>query len=164
MAKVSIFSSNFGKSGTIPLDVKPTTCFGVQIGDLINNTNKRNTGVIVTNFDIKKAENISVTPTLGTQLFLYVGGESAWEIAIQGVLLQGCTKGDKHGFNEVLAWYNKKNVKETGKPIDLTLNGVVYKGYLYRFQIQSEYKFTNCFSFTATFVGVIKAPKAGEKP
>lgn len=155
MGEVSIFSSeSFGKSGVSPIKAGMKPCFKVQIGDLVNNANANSTGVVLTNFEIQKAENISVTPTLGTQLFLYVGGESAWQITLQGVLLQSCN--GKPGFESVIEWYNKNNVKQAGKPIDLTLSNKVYKGYLYRLQIQSEYKFTNCFSFTATFVGVLK--------
>ena len=156
MGEVSIFASEdqFGRAGTIPIKAGMKPCFGVRIGDLMDNTKPNSNGILITNFDIQKAENISVTPTLGTQLFLYVGGESAWQITLQGVLLRSC-KGEA-GFNLMLDWYNKNNVKENGNPIDLTLDKKVYKGYLYKFQIQSEYKFTNCFSFTASFVGVLK--------
>ena len=155
MGEVSIFYANnkFGKSGAIALrGSKP--CFTVRIGNFINNTQARHNGVIVTNFSIKKAENISVTPTLGTQLFLYVGGESAWEIEIQGLILVSCKGQD--GFKNVIDWYNANNVKNSGKAMDLTLGRKVYKGYLHKFNIQSEYKFVNCCSFTASFVGVIK--------
>lgn len=156
MGEVSIFSSEerFGKAGSIPLKAGMKPCFGVRIGDLMDNSKPNSSGILVTNFDIQKAENISVTPTLGTQLFLYVGGESAWQITIQGLLLHGCK--ENPGFDSIIDWYNKNNVKTAGKPVDLTFNKKVYKGYLYRFQVQSEYKLTNGFSFTASFVGVLK--------
>lgn len=158
MGEVSIFYADdkFGKAGTISLGKVIQPCFTVKIGDLVNNAEKKTTGIIATNFDIKKTENISVTPTLGTQLFLYVGGESAWEISIQGLVLHACE--EEQGFKNIMNWYNKNNVKETGKPIDLTLGESVYKGYLHRFELASDYKFTNCFSFTATFIGVLEAP------
>lgn len=156
MGEVSIFQANnqFGRSGSIRLGNNIRPCFTVRLGKFFNNARPHADGVLTTNFDIKKSENISVTPTLGTQLFLYVGGESAWEITLQGILLQGCW--GKHGFDNLIDWYNANNVKTIGKPMDLTLNKKVYKGYLHRFQIQSEYRYTNCFSFTATFVGVLK--------
>lgn len=155
MGEVSVFYSGdkFGKTASIAIrGSKP--CFTVRIGDFLNNTQNKGNGVIVTNFVVKKAENISVTPTLGTQLFLYVGGESAWLIDIQGLLLVSCKGQD--GFKNVIDWYNSNNVKTAGKAINLTLGSKVYKGYLHKFQIQSEYKFVNCCSFTASFVGVLK--------
>lgn len=155
MGEVSIFyaKDKFGKSKGISLKGSEP-CFAFKMGDFLDNSKENKVGVIATNFSIKKDENISVTPTLGTQLFLYVGGESAWQIEIQGLLMLSCEKED--GFVSVIDWYKKNNVKESGKAIDLTIGSKVYKGYLFRFNIQSEYKFVNCCSFTASFVGVLQ--------
>lgn len=160
MGEVSIFytKDTFGKSKGISLK-GGQPCFTFKLGDFLDNSKENSTGVIATNFVIKKDENISVTPTLGTQLFLYVGGESAWQIEIQGLILSSCKKPKdavNGGFSNLIDWYKSKNVKDSGEAITLCLGKQVYKGYLYRFQIQSEYKFVNCCSFTASFVGVLQ--------
>lgn len=164
MGAVSIFYSDttFGKSGMITFDGKQP-CFTLQFGDnFYNNAAKNTNAVIATDFSIKKQENVSVTPTLGEQMFLYVGGETAWEIDINGLALLSCKDGTQ-GFDKVIEWYNQSNVKTTGKSMKLSIGKQVYDGYLWKFAIQSEYKFVNAFSFTASFVGVLNTQN-GQNP
>lgn len=149
MGAVSIFNSNYGKAGVVTLSSGIQPCFNFRIGSQKNPSGT----TIVTNFTIRKAENIAVTPTLGSQLFLYVGGKSAWEIAIEGLALATCNS-STHGFDDIIGWYANQNVQKTGKPLKLVLGGQVFKGYLYKLDVQSEYKLCNAFTFAATFVGV----------
>ncbi len=151
MGSVSIFNANSGSAGVLRLSSNIRPCFNFKVGSRGN----ANGTTVVTDFAIRKAENISVTPTLGTQLFLYTGGESAWEIEITGLALKTCNSGS-HGFNDIIDWYNSQNVRKTGKPVKLVFGNKVYKAYLYKFEIQSQYKLLNAFSFKATFTGVLK--------
>ena len=150
MGSVSIFNSKYGKAGVITLSSNIKPCFNFRVGSRSNNHGN----TVVTNFSLKKAENISVTPTLGSQLFLYTGGESAWEITLDGIALLTCRSG-YHGFNDLIDWYVSENVKNSGNPVKLVFGNKVYKGYLHKFQINSEYRFCNAFSFSATFTGVL---------
>ena len=62
-------------------------------------------------------------------MFLYIGGESPWNIRITGYAFDIC-KGDFKGFNDVTAWYAKENVSKTGGYCELTIGSQVFKGYL----------------------------------
>ena len=151
MSAVSIFNSTNGKSACLTMSGGVRPCFNVRIG----NRSNRNGTTVVTSFKINKAENISVTPTLGKQLFLYVGGESAWEIGLEGICLLSCNSG-QHGFDDLVAWYSKENVHNKGKAMKLVLGNQVFKGYLYRLIIEAQDRVNNAFTFSAVFVGVRK--------
>lgn len=150
MGAISIFNRNNGVAAAMNLagNIKP--CFNFRVGKYKN----RNGTTVVTNFSIKKAENISVTPTLGTQLFLYTGGESAWDITIEGLALLSCRSGS-HGFDDLVKWYTTENVCKKGKAVKLVLGNQVYKGYLYKMELKSEYKLNNAFTFSMSFTGVL---------
>ena len=156
MGAVSVFYTDdtFGKTGGVAIKGKKP-CFIFQLGDnFLDNTQNGVGSLIATDFSIKKQENVAVTPTLGEQLFLYVGGETAWTIDVNGLAFLTCNGGDA-GFDKVIQWYKDNNVKETGKSLKLVLGSQVYDGYLWKFAVQAEYKYLNAFSFTMSFVGVI---------
>ena len=124
--------------------------------------NSRNTFVegelsgIVTDVDIEKSENVSLTSTVGSDMFLYVGGESPWSIRIRGYAFAICK--DKYkGFDDVINWYSNENVAKTGGYCELTIGSQIFKGYLLRCQISSVSEDAlNLFKFYFTFVAVKK--------
>lgn len=115
------------------------------------------TSGIVTNISISKAEIVSVAPTIGKDIYMYVGGESAWEIYLTGIALRTC-EGGYEGFGTMLNWYTEQNVAKTGKACTLTLAGgghfgAVFKAYLQAFRIQSI-KDINAFQFNFKFYAI----------
>lgn len=123
----------------------------------ITNQEKGAVTGVVTNISLAKAEIVSVTPTIGKDIYLYVGGETSWELYLTGIALQPCGISSQ-GFMDVLNWYTKENVAKTGKSCKLTLlggekNGATFRAYLQAFRIQSI-KDINAFQFTFKFYAV----------
>ena len=109
---------------------------------------------IITDFEIEKTENVSISTTVGSDMFLYVGGEAPWNIRISGYAF-GICKGDSNGFNYVTTWYTNENVTNTGGYCELTIGSQVFKGYLIGYQVSSVAKEAlNLFRFRYRFLAV----------
>ncbi len=125
-----------------------------------DNNEKNQLDGIVTDFVLEKNESISLASTLGSDMFLYVGGASPWIVQISGYAFLPCkaTTADgktTNGFDTVLEWYNNENVSRTGGYCKLTIGNQVFKGYLTNCQIASVNKEAlNLFRFRFKFIAV----------
>ena len=119
-----------------------------------DNNRKLQLDGIVTDLYLEKSESVSLASTLGSDMFLYVGGASPWIIQIGGYAFAPC-KTDTHGFDTIIQWYNDENVSKTGGYCTLTLGTQVFKGYLTTCQIASADKEAlNLFRFKFKFIAV----------
>lgn len=123
--------------------------------------NNRNTEVdgelsgIITDLEIEKEENVSLSSSVGSEMFLYVGGESPWNIRINGYAFDICKSNDFKGFNDVTNWYSNENVAQTGRYCELTIGSQVFRGYLIKYRINSIFKDSlNLFRFSFIFIAV----------
>lgn len=164
---VSIYSSSAGKikHGAIALpDQKPFFPFRLKppagTGIEYNNEKGYTFDGIVTEFNIEKAEVVSVTPTVGADIYMYVGGESAWEITLGGLAFTDCERGE-NGFRNILNFYKENCVTQTGLPCELIMGGgdtggaVTYKAYLTAFRINSVKKVDGIYPFLFKFYAVL---------
>ena len=159
---VSIFySGNNGgvvKSGQFSVNLDPYFAFTLEPsgGGSKKWSNTKDGGIIggvITHLQLSKAEIVSIAPTIGKDIYMYVGGESAWELYLTGIALQPCGASEQ-GFTEMLNWYTNENVAKTGKACKLTLaTGTVFKAYLQAFRIQSI-RDINAFQFNFKFYAI----------
>lgn len=162
MSAVSIYCPDGEKGGktfaALPGSEKPFFVFRMTSSgggsDTYDNSNKLQLGGIVTSLYIEKEEGVSISSTVGTDIFLYVGGETPWNIRVSGFAFNNCDS-DVKGFDRVLEWYSKENVSETGGCCELSIGSQVFKGYLIRCQIGSvTEEALNLFKFNFTFVAI----------
>lgn len=122
-----------------------------------NNKSEKPLRGIVTDLALEKSESISLASSLGSDMFLYVGGASPWIVQISGYAFSLCNDEatTKSGFDSILEWYNNENVSHTGGYCKLTIGSQVFKGYLTNCQIASVSKETlNLFRFRFKFIAV----------
>ena len=120
----------------------------------ISNTGQNRLSGLVVSCEIEKAENASLTPTLGRNIYLYVGGESAYTIRVSGIAFRNC-KNNNNGLDQIISWYENANVKKTGKACKIILNSKVYKGYLRAFSLSASPKLDNTATFSLSFYGIL---------
>lgn len=159
---VSIYSSSLGivRHGAISLSESNKPFFAFRLepaaeGNVYDNAQGYTFDGIITEFNIDKSEVIALTPTLGSDLYLYVGGESAWEIILGGIAFTDCERTDQEGFRNILDFYCMNNVSRTGKPCKLIMGkGTSYKAYLTAFRFNSVKKLDGVFPFLFKFYAV----------
>lgn len=153
MGKVSHRSMGLSK-GTepfFPFKIEPASG-----GKKYDNTAGYTFDGIITDFTIDKSELIAVTPTLGSDIYLYVGGESAWEITLGGIAFTDCKVAEgTEGFKNIVNFYCKNNIAYSGKPCKLIIgNGTTYKAYLTAFRINSVKKIDGIYPFLFKFYAI----------
>ena len=145
------FSSTGSLSPFISIVIKPP-----KGKDQISNDRRNRLNGIIISASIEKAENVSLTPPLGKALYLYVGGESAYQINVSGFAVKNCNGNARNnGFDQIVNWYENTNVKKMGKPCKLVFNSKVFKGYLRSLSISISPKMDNAASFTLSFYGIL---------
>ena len=160
---VGIYESSIGKVKGASLNIKKNEpFFSFKLEPVTGDYKYDNKDVqlfgVVTQLSLTKAEVLSVTPTIGSDIYLYVGGESANEIVMSGVGFQSCSKegsNKEHGIIRLLNYYYDNNVAKTGKACKLILNnGITFRAYLHSYRIENLPKLDNLFSFAFRFYGI----------
>lgn len=162
---VSIYESSIGKVKGANLNIsdqQPFFAFKLEpnTGDFKYDNKDTQLYGVTTQLNITKAEVVSVTPTIGSDIYLYVGGESACEIVMSGVAFAKCTTSKKpyeHGLTRLMQFYYDNNVAKTGKACTLALGpNLSFKVYLHSYRVESVPKLDNIFSFVFRFYGIKK--------
>lgn len=113
---------------------------------------------IITTYKIITEENIQFTPTIGTDLYVYVLGTTPYTLVIGGQLFNDCCEtSNENGscVKDILAKYEQLKASKNNKPISVRIGEVAFNVLLQDISItaSSEAK-TEIFEFTMTLKGI----------